>query len=90
MPNGVRPLDVVVPGWHGDYCETIGTAFAMIVRRDRTTLNRTDTMTLMQKYLKAEKYAQSLDASCYADVDAKKAAWAKANAIWAKIKSGKK
>jgi hypothetical protein len=47
-------------------------------------------MTLLQKYLKAEKYAQSIDASRYADVDAKKAAWAKANAIWAKIKSGKK
>ena len=47
-------------------------------------------MTLLQKYLKAEKYAQSLDTSRYADADAKKTAWAKANAIWSKIKSGKK
>lgn len=44
-------------------------------------------MTLLQKYLKAEKYAQSLDASRYADKEAKAAAWKKANALWAKIKN---
>jgi hypothetical protein len=48
------------------------------------------TMTLLQKYLKAEKYAQALDASRYADADAKKAAWAKANTLWDKIKAAKR
>ena len=47
-------------------------------------------MTLLQKYLKAEKYAQSLDASRYADNDAKKSAWAKANVLWDKIKVAKR
>jgi hypothetical protein len=51
---------------------------------------RIATMTLLQKYLKAEKYAQSLDASRHADNDAKKSAWAKANVLWDKIKAAKR
>ena len=48
------------------------------------------TMTLLQKYLKAEKYAQSLDVSRYADNAARKAAWAKASVLWDKIKAAKR
>ena len=47
-------------------------------------------MTLLQKYIKAEKYAQSLAASRYADNDAKKSAWTKASVLWDKIKAAKR
>jgi hypothetical protein len=47
-------------------------------------------VTLLQKYLKAEKFAQSLDASRHADNDARKSAWAKANVLWDKLKVAKR